>query len=367
MLKTSKQTWLIIIIYSFLLTSALLCSFYLFLNNATKESARVPTTLYYNDSTTISRIPSSQSDMNLYEFRSKENRQYISSTTLQTIYEESFFRYLPLLLIGICFCVILSSLGLWYILLRNEQKRRLAISIDLDHVAQETAFDPIEKDLHHNYLELKNKLDIYERDQERLHSYITHEQKNLIMLMKARMKAVNQEDIHNDMDKLTQSVDDVLMISSHRVVEKEVVDMALLSAEVCDLYHSAYHQISFHFDEDETYIIHAREHWIKRCLHNLIDNAIKYGNQGEIAIILSNKKGSVQCCVKDQGQGMDIIQLESIFDYRYRIHDLKKDGFGIGLSLVKHVCELCDGVIWVDSEPMKGSSFTMSFPSFTQP
>lgn len=58
-------------------------------------------------------------------------------------------------------------------------------------------------------------------------------------------------------------------------------------------------------------------------------------------------------------------QQEKIFENRYRIGNRQKNGYGIGLSLVRHVAELCGGFVWVESEEAKGSKFKLIFPAFT--
>ena len=92
-----------------------------------------------------------------------------------------------------------------------------------------------------------------------------------------------------------------------------------------------------------------------------MDNAIKYGQQKEIIVTLKQAKGSVIIEVKDQGIGIDENQAEHIFQDRYRIPHLHTDGYGIGLSLVHHVCELCHGFVTFDSTS-KGTTFYLCFP-----
>lgn len=65
--------------------------------------------------------------------------------------------------------------------------------------------------------------------------------------------------------------------------------------------------------------------------------------------------------VKDNGIGIDKTKLSTIFDYRYRVNELNKDGFGIGLSLVSHVTDLCGGFASVKSTAGKGSTFIYHF------
>lgn len=91
-------------------------------------------------------------------------------------------------------------------------------------------------------------------------------------------------------------------------------------------------------------------------------NAIKYGGVGEIALHVGAKNGSVIIQVTDHGIGIPQKEQERIFNYQYRIGQMKKDGYGIGLNLVNHVCSLCGGFATVESIPHEATTFYLSFP-----
>ncbi len=100
---------------------------------------------------------------------------------------------------------------------------------------------------------------------------------------------------------------------------------------------------------------------------NLIDNAIKYNtSQPEIKINTVNRNGSVLIRVQDNGIGISSSDQKRVFEKLYRVHtgnlhDFK--GFGLGLSYVKAIVEMHDGKVSVESEPGKGSIFTIKLPT----
>jgi len=100
---------------------------------------------------------------------------------------------------------------------------------------------------------------------------------------------------------------------------------------------------------------------------NLLDNAIKYNtSQPEIIINTVNRNGSVLIRVQDNGIGISSSDQKRIFEKLYRVHtgnlhDFK--GFGLGLSYVKAIVELHEGKVSVESEPGKGSIFTIKLPT----
>ena len=94
-----------------------------------------------------------------------------------------------------------------------------------------------------------------------------------------------------------------------------------------------------------------------RIVNNLISNAIKYNKiAGEIRITLKNKT----LTISDTGIGIDEKKLKDIYK-RYFRATKEQGGFGIGLSIVNHICNEYNIKINVHSQIKKGTSFTLSF------
>jgi two-component system phosphate regulon sensor histidine kinase PhoR len=100
------------------------------------------------------------------------------------------------------------------------------------------------------------------------------------------------------------------------------------------------------------------------ALVNLLSNAYKYGGQPrriEITAAASDREVSVT--VRDNGKGIARTEHKRIFEKFYRVDDLlarQQEGSGIGLSIVQHVMRAHRGRIDVDSEPGRGSAFTLT-------
>ena len=105
---------------------------------------------------------------------------------------------------------------------------------------------------------------------------------------------------------------------------------------------------------------------LKQTLRNLVGNAIKYTPaHGIITISVASNEHSALVHVKDTGYGIPADDLPHIFDRFYRVRqDAVKDieGNGLGLAIVKSIIEKHGGQISVESEPGKGSCFTMHLP-----
>jgi len=198
----------------------------------------------------------------------------------------------------------------------------------------------------------------------KLSSYLSHEQKNAISLLRAKLQYYGHEEYLKQLDGISTSIEDVLTLSDSENIEMfEETDCTLICAELCDAYKKLNNSINFTFNEDNCSIL-AKPRWIVRAVSNLLDNAVKYGKGLPIDVSVSRQYDSVVITVTDYGCGISKNEQNRIFQNRYRVKDLNRDGYGIGLSLVSHVCDLCGGFVWVDSEQDKGSVFYLSFPAF---
>ncbi len=104
---------------------------------------------------------------------------------------------------------------------------------------------------------------------------------------------------------------------------------------------------------------------IKQVFTNLLDNAFKFTEKGEISFGYKIESDDIVCFVKDTGIGINKEELKFIFD-RFRQVDesstRKYGGTGIGLALCKSLIELLDGRIWVESNKNEGSTFYFTIP-----
>lgn len=107
---------------------------------------------------------------------------------------------------------------------------------------------------------------------------------------------------------------------------------------------------------------------LSRCLQNLITNAIKYGGDARWIAIEAKTEAldrEVTVSVRDHGIGIGQKELKQIFEPFYRgtsVRDAQIHGNGLGLPIAKRIAEAMGGQITVESEPGRGSSFTLHLP-----
>lgn len=94
---------------------------------------------------------------------------------------------------------------------------------------------------------------------------------------------------------------------------------------------------------------------IERSVHNLIDNAIRYGSEGKyLEITLSQEADFLSIEVSDKGPGIPHEEQKYVFDRFYRVNSSRKgEGLGIGLSIVKEIISNHSGTISLSSLPTK--------------
>lgn len=120
-----------------------------------------------------------------------------------------------------------------------------------------------------------------------------------------------------------------------------------------------------HNFENDIPLIQADAFRLEQLMINLIDNAIKYSQIGEIEVRLSKDSDKVIIEVKDTGVGIPKEHHSRIFERFYtvdRSHSRKTGGTGLGLSIVKHIVQAHNGEISIDSEVGKGTNFIVKIP-----
>ena len=110
---------------------------------------------------------------------------------------------------------------------------------------------------------------------------------------------------------------------------------------------------------------HGDERRLSQVLLNLVGNAIKFTDNGEVAIEASVSNGSFRVAVRDSGPGIATADQAKIFEEFQQVDNTltkQKGGTGLGLAISKRIVEMHGGRILVDSEIGKGSTFTINLP-----
>ena len=176
------------------------------------------------------------------------------------------------------------------------------------------------------------------------------------------------------MSLLTNVLDYSKIESGEMSGEQQPFAPADLIQEVTDLYapNLAGDSVTIESDlggSEDLWLLGDRQK-IGQILTNLVSNAIKFTEQGQINISFEHdgERGagsSFRICVEDSGIGMTASQLSRIFDAFVQVDDSdrrKYIGSGLGLSISKQLAELMNGTLTVTSAPEQGSRFVLELP-----
>jgi signal transduction histidine kinase len=104
---------------------------------------------------------------------------------------------------------------------------------------------------------------------------------------------------------------------------------------------------------------------LTQVLINLVGNAIKFTDVGEVAITAEANNGSFHVSVRDTGPGISAADQAKLFQQFQQADNAitrKKGGTGLGLAISKRIVEMHGGKIWVESQPGQGSTFAFTLP-----
>jgi signal transduction histidine kinase len=357
MRKINIKIGLAILVFSLAVTSAFIAMMYYFQSSARVETDIFPAGIY----------ALSEADLQYILVDGYPVELRLDGIIPVSEYNEGYFSqvFVGLLPVAGAFClfVFVSSLALWLILRKIQRKDALLVTEQLSEISNNGSAVSSIPEIHAQYKKIENRFREHLGNYKRLNAYLSHEQKNAITLLRTEMELSANTSGLARLDYISDSIDDILTLSATADEKpKSTVDVALVCASVCDSYGKVFNKITFDFNEQENTEIFAKERWIYRAIANLLDNAVKYGNGKPVDVSVRAKKGSVIVRVEDRGLGISKDKLQKIFGHRYRINELNKDGYGIGLSLVSYVCDLCGGFVIAESEPGNGSVFYLSFP-----
>jgi len=186
--------------------------------------------------------------------------------------------------------------------------------------------------------------------------------------------------IYNSSRLLLTIINDILDLSKVEAGKMEIVpsayEMASLIADTVqlNLMYIGSKRIEFTLGIDEkmpAYLI-GDELRIKQILNNILSNAFKYTNEGEVSLVFKAEHGpqiddvTLIFMVSDTGQGMTKEQVGQVFGAEFTRFNLESnrviEGSGLGMSIAHSLVKMMDGDIKAESEEGKGSVFTVRIP-----
>lgn len=173
-------------------------------------------------------------------------------------------------------------------------------------------------------------------------------------------------------DRLSTLINDILELSEIESMkqdkETDNFDLRSLVDDVQSMLETTARekQITIYNKVDQDIKLNASRNRYKQLMINLMDNAVKYNKvNGTVEVWAVKSKGLLEIHVRDTGIGISEENRTRIFERFYRVdkgRSREMGGTGLGLSIVKHLANLYEGSVWVNSEVGQGSEFIISLP-----
>lgn len=181
-------------------------------------------------------------------------------------------------------------------------------------------------------------------------------QRNYLHVVKRRLSLLDH--LVEDLFYLAQ------LESGNAVFEMDTISAEELFKQLCNQFELEVTQAGLPYRQE---MEPSNEDWplvevdisrMEQVMTNLVSNAIKHANAGEIGMYLTRSKDEVIFTVRDEGTGIAPEDLPYVFDRSFsKSSKIGKKGHGLGLAISKEIVAIHNGKIWVESELGKGSSF----------
>lgn len=178
--------------------------------------------------------------------------------------------------------------------------------------------------------------------------------------------------VTEDIKSLANTIKTILITAkaeeSKLMINKEKLDIVAIAKHAKKLIDNNYaqkpHVITISDNRLDKEEVFSDRYLLENVIHNLLENAIKYSSkEANINVCINSNEKFTIISVQDQGVGIDKKYQKKIFKQFYRIPATQhKNGYGIGLALVKYAVKAHGGSIRVESELDKGSTFTFTLP-----
>lgn len=228
----------------------------------------------------------------------------------------------------------------------------------------------------------------YERHLKRIKaefiSNLSHELRTPLTAVKGYLETMKEENIKkedrerffnivcNNVDRLINIVSDLLVLSDVERQERKLYienfDLNKLAEEVIALFIQSAKEkgLYLRFLPVNIPLYSGDRFMIQQLLVNLISNGIRFTEKGGVELVIRYEDKNFMIIVSDTGIGISSDEIPKIFERFYTVDKARSrmhGGTGLGLSIVKHIVQLHQGKIDVESQPNKGSKFTIILPT----
>mgnify|MGYP001327608966 FL=1 len=195
-------------------------------------------------------------------------------------------------------------------------------------------------------------------------SGISHDLRTPLTRIKLQLEMIKDKNLSNklsmDVDEMEKMLNEYLQFTSTGAKEKtENFDLS----ELVDIIINKYENTNISKNFDKKIYFNGRKTSIKRCINNLIDNSIKYGNK--INTTIEKEKSNIIILVEDDGPGIPETEYENIIKPFYKIDKSRsetKSSVGLGLSISSDIVKSHGGDIYFEKSNLGGLKVKITLP-----
>jgi len=218
---------------------------------------------------------------------------------------------------------------------------------------------------------MQARIQTYLREREQMLAAVSHDLRTPITRLRLRTELIGDETLrakfaHDlaEMEAMTSAALDFLRGAGRDEAVQPVDVMALLESLQADM-EEVGHEVSVQGESHAPYP--ARPLAFKRCLTNLIDNAVKYGERA--AVRVEDDTAQLRIIVADNGPGISEEQLERVFEPFYRVEGSRSrttGGVGLGLSVARDIAHAHGGELTLHNRAGGGLEAILALPRITR-
>ena len=203
----------------------------------------------------------------------------------------------------------------------------------------------------------------YIDDREHLFSAISHDLKTPITRLRLRAELIDDEakveKFNRDLDELEMMVKGALQTVKDTDLHENLaqVDLSEMLRSIAERHNRE--QIKVHLPNTRIAPMTGKPLALKRCLSNLIDNGVKYGN--EVSVIVSDQSDGLILIIKDKGQGIPEESLEAVFEPYFRIAN-DDEGHGLGMGIARNIIHAHGGELTIHNAEDGGLEVKVYIP-----
>jgi signal transduction histidine kinase len=218
-----------------------------------------------------------------------------------------------------------------------------------------------------NAMQARIRQYIFQRTQ--MLAAITHDLQTPLTRMRLRLEKVSeaelQERLIGDLSAMQEMVREGLVLarSMDTTENMQMLDLDSLLEAVCADAVDAGQQVELKGRAGMALL--GRPLDLRRCLGNLIDNAVKYGRDARVCVDRIN--GAARVRIRDSGPGIPVGELGRVFDPFYRVETSRSresGGTGLGLTIARNIAEQHGGSIALANHPEGGLEVTLVLPEY---